>query len=360
MNILGFAQTKLLGQPSEDVTAWTFSTGQLFACLSQRLALELDSRTPADLLKEQNLIDNHMRVCLKVGSGFEDPVTTSSSEPILSEASSLYTRLSKDFIVPDALKTIFSEFPIKHERQGVLLVLAMFTIARDLAIPRYHDWCTSIPIVPVASFFEQLFAEDISDMLPSRGTHEPRSFKDVFSRANMHFNHCVKRHDAGMLTRSMLLGFIARGAAIVHQPAVDMIVPFLFYDLKLVKWNVGFILAKVDGGAVPRAGLFDTMDPFVLGLFEDGEPTVPIIRIVFALGVAKERGSLFGCRTMCKTTLHHTTFGALACCLRSLSLRRLLRGPGTNCSRRRVVGRRYTMQSRKKRQRIGGSRTPWV
>ncbi|PBK83916.1 hypothetical protein ARMGADRAFT_1170298 [Armillaria gallica] len=297
MNILGFAQTKLLDRRAEDVTAWTawtFSPDQLFACLSQRLALELDSRTPADLLKEQNLVENHMRVCLKIGSGFEDPVTTSSSEPVLSEASSLYTRLSKDFSMPDALKTIFSDFPIKHERQGALLVLAMFTVARDSAISRRHEWCTSIPIVPVASFFEQLFAEDISDMLPSRvtRTHEPRSFKDVFSRANMHFNHCVKRHDAGMLTRSMLLGFIARGAAIVHQPGVDIIVPFLFYDLKLVKWNVGFILAKVDGGAVPRAGLFDTMDPFVLGLFEDGEPTVPIIRIVFALGVAKEKGKL--------------------------------------------------------------------
>ncbi|PBK71265.1 hypothetical protein ARMSODRAFT_1003086 [Armillaria solidipes] len=293
-NILGFAQTKLLGQRPEDATAWTSSPDQLFACLSQRLALELDSRTPADLLKEQNLVENHMRVCLKIGSGFEDPVTTSSSEPILSEASSLLTRLFKDFSMPEALKKIFSEFPIKHERQGALLVLVMFTIARDSAIPRYHEWYTSIPIASVPSFFEQLFAEDISDMLPSRvaRTHEPRSFKDVFSRANMHFNHCVKRHDAGMLTRSMLLGFIARGAAIVHQPAVDMIVPFLFYDLKLVKWNVGFILAKVDGGAVPRVKLFDTMDPFVLGLFEDGEPTVPIIRIIFALGVAKEKAKL--------------------------------------------------------------------
>ncbi|KAK0450318.1 uncharacterized protein EV420DRAFT_1562921 [Desarmillaria tabescens] len=294
-SIFDFAHEKLLCQKRWDFKGIKLSLQQTFACLSQRLALELDSRTRAALLEEKNLIENHMRVCLETGTGLDGLLTASSSEPILSEVSSLTTRWCKDnFSMAEALKMVLSYFPIRQEHHGALLVLVLFTIARDSAIPRDHEYSKDIFIVPVLSFFEQLFTEDISDMLPSRvgSAHESRTFKEEFSRASLHFNHCIKPQNTGALNRSTLLGFIARGAAIVHHAGVDMTIPFLFYDLELIKWNVGFILAKVDHQAMPRARLFDTMDPFVLGLFEDGEPTVPIIRIIFALGVPTEKAKL--------------------------------------------------------------------
>ncbi|KAK0450322.1 uncharacterized protein EV420DRAFT_748676 [Desarmillaria tabescens] len=295
-NIITFAQMKLANELPSRLRDTALNTAQTFACLAQRLALDITSTSFVDSVQEQDLVQNHMRVCLKIGAGFVDLLTTSSSEPILAEASSLTTRDNKLFNMPSALKMVLEGFSINQGDRGELLVLALFTMARDAAIPPSNTWATELPVIPVLNLLSYLFNDvifaSISSALPSRiiKEHSPLCFKNAFANAKLSFNHVIKPHQWKVLNRHLLLGFIARAAAILcanNQPGVDIVFPYLYYDDKLCVWNVGFILVQVKNDPTytnaPKANLFDLMDPFALGLFEKDQPTVPIIRMVFAL-----------------------------------------------------------------------------
>ncbi|KAK0504698.1 hypothetical protein EDD18DRAFT_1125991 [Armillaria luteobubalina] len=299
-NITEFAQMKLL--PSQRSPRQSpLDDTELFVCLAQRLALDINSTSYAALVQEKNLVQNYMRVCLKIGVGFKDLLTTSSSEPILSEACSLITRGYDDFDMPLALK-ILEGFSINQCDRGELLVLAFFTMARDAAIPSVlsYPWTKELPITLVLDLFSSLFTDDtftrISSAFPSRilKGHLPLQFNVAFANAKVSFNHVIKIHQWKLLNRHLLPGFIARAAAILcanNQSGVDMVYPYLYYDDMLCVWNVGFILVQVKNDPSytnePMAKLFDLMDPFALGLFEKDQPTVPIIRMVFALAAPK-------------------------------------------------------------------------
>ncbi len=300
-NIVEFAQMKLL-QRSPEKMLESLDDTQIFTCLAQRLALDITSTSYVASVQEQNLVQNYMRVCLKIGAGFEDLLTTSSSEPILSEASSLITRGYNDFDMSLALKKVLDGFSIFQGDRGELLVLALFTMARDATIPSVlsYPWTKKIPITHVLHLFSYLFTDDtyarIASAFPSRIVtgHSPLQFFIAFANAILSYNHVIKTHQWKILNRHLLLGFIARAAAILcanNQLGVDMVYPYLYYDDVLCVWNVGFILVQVKNDPSytdePKAKLFDLMDPFALGLFEKNQPTVPIIRMVFALAATK-------------------------------------------------------------------------
>jgi hypothetical protein len=95
--LVRFAGEKLLNG-SEPLTE-----EQELACLSQRMPIQFYSNTHSSRKKEQQQVESHMRVCLKVLPGFENMITISPSEPILSESAS--DIMSKpNFNAPKALQ----------------------------------------------------------------------------------------------------------------------------------------------------------------------------------------------------------------------------------------------------------------
>ena len=299
--LLDFAIQKLL---CGRLTTEPLSNAQMYAVLSQRLALDINtpqylfnSESPLDAMQTMHeQIANHMRVCVAVGAGIESLRGVASSEPILSEAASR-VMLSEKFCLHRALSLVLTGFSINQGDRGELLVAAFFAWARDQAIreklPRFCSYFS------VQELFSSLFSDStfqsILGSLPSLShTDTERPFRDVFANANMHFNHMIKPQVQMLVARRFLLYYMARGAAALGancQPGFDAVFPFLFDTLDLDVKKLGFIIIQIknDPNESDLAGLFIKMDPFTCGLLdesdkdEDGRFPIPIIRIVFSL-----------------------------------------------------------------------------
>jgi hypothetical protein len=107
----------------------------------------------------------------------------------------------------------------------------------------------------------------------------------------LHFNHFGKVHELKAIEMERLLLLQGRGAAILRgnkQMEVDSINVFLKDGTKLVKENAGLLFEQwqnaVKYTATPQ---HDSIDPYDLGIFEEGDPAVPLIKVIFALA-AKE------------------------------------------------------------------------
>jgi hypothetical protein len=74
-----------------------------------------------------------MRVCLKIDAAFETMTTTSSSEPILSEAA-YFVMQRGSFNAPKALKSVMEGFSISKGDRGEFLVLLLLILARDATV----------------------------------------------------------------------------------------------------------------------------------------------------------------------------------------------------------------------------------
>ena len=124
--IIQFAVTKLL---NADYTTKNISNTQALACLSQQLPIELNSTNYLSQEKEREQVEGHMRVCLKIDAAFETMTTTSSSEPILSEAA-YFIMQSGSLNAPKALKSVMEGFSISKGDRGELLALLLFSCTR--------------------------------------------------------------------------------------------------------------------------------------------------------------------------------------------------------------------------------------
>ncbi|KAH9175259.1 hypothetical protein EDB89DRAFT_2092796 [Lactarius sanguifluus] len=304
--ILEFAVAKLLCGPGGH--SGRFTSDHECAVLSQRLALDINGTTSDDVAdKEQLQISNFMRVCLSIPRDFDFAAVRSvaASEPILSEAASFIMRGDPNFELPDAFIDILDSYAINHGGRGELLVAAFFTRARDLYVRQIHlelfpykptQFC---PIFSVKDLLSNLFHPKhfitMLGSLPSvcRAGFSSRKFGDVFGKTKMHFNHMIRPFNCDAIGRPYLVSIMARGAAVFGadcQPGFDMVYPYLYDTNDLVINKVGFIVVQVKNHAdnlSPDANLFKKMDPFLCELVsKDDRPgfTVPLIRIVFALG----------------------------------------------------------------------------
>ncbi|KAH9015441.1 hypothetical protein EDB83DRAFT_2321310 [Lactarius deliciosus] len=287
-SIIYFAVQKLLCGNSAH---GNLSNAQIYAVLSQRLALDIntpqylfDLSSPLNAMRTMHeQIVNHMRVCMAVGSGIESLRGIASSEPILLEAASIIM-LWSSFDFPRALSLVLTGFSIDQGDRGELLVAAFFTWACD----------------QLTALFGKLFTKSmyssISGNFPSLcHTKSQRPFEEVFKEANMHFNHVVKPQVQKLLARRFLLYFMARGAAALGancQPGFDAVYPYLYGSLDLNVKNVGFIIVQVKNDSSASgsdyASIFKKMDPFKCGLLGDSDKVngrfpIPIIRILFSL-----------------------------------------------------------------------------
>ncbi|KAM6495407.1 hypothetical protein JOM56_008113 [Amanita muscaria] len=279
--IVTFAVGKLL---NADPSTQNLTLDQMLACLSQRLPIQFNSTTYISQTSEWKQVERHMRVCLKIDAAFESMETISSSEPLLSEAA--YVIMARESFDPlQSFKSVLEGFAVYKGDRGEFLVLLLLTLARDRAVgPPDHNGCPERRFFDFASFmYGHLFSESPS---PS----ELQKLKSEFPNAMMHFNHFVKLHDFKSIDKECLLLLMTRGAGVLcanNHPSIDAVNVFLPSGTKLTIDNLGLILHQVKNDAsythIPKWKLFESMNPYDLGILKEGDTPVPVIRIFFAL-----------------------------------------------------------------------------
>jgi hypothetical protein len=260
--------------------------------MSVRIPLEFSARTLRSQELEKTLIEKHMRVCLSVDAGFETAVTVAPSEPILAEASYLLMQ-SPAFDLPRWLLAELEHPGLDKGSRGELIIMTLCLQARDAAATRLQS-----RTIPVNHFIQELIAPAAHDEvlrskpIRARTSHEADTpLQDTFRASHMYFNHFVKFRHRKLINRTYLWRLIARGAAglcVDFQYGIDVVVPFLYWDLVLRRDNVStlFVQGKNDETFqnVPHEYLFDMMNPYRVGFFDTNESNpVPVIRTVFAL-----------------------------------------------------------------------------
>ena len=290
--IIQFAVAKLL---NADYTTKNLTNNQALACLSQRLPIEFNSTNYLSQEKEREQVEGHMRVCLKIDAAFETMTTTSSSEPILSEAA--YFVMQKGSLnAPKALKSVMEGFSISKGNRGEFLVLLLLILARDATVGSPDELGRPIKGKRWFSLAEFLYGhvfqkqDGNSRLVDAKSSRALRMLPKDFPNARLHFSHFVKVHEYRAIDINSLLLLQGRGAAVLcanNQTAIDSINVFLKDGMKLVRENAGLTFCQVKNNpkysTKPQPEVFAAMDPYNLEVLEDGDPAVPLIKIVFAL-----------------------------------------------------------------------------
>jgi hypothetical protein len=299
--IVQFAGEKLLCKPfpSSKSSVEALNHVERMACISVRMPLEFNVHS-RDM--EKTLVERHLRVCLHVDPQFETAVTVAPSEPLLAEASSLIMS-NPAFDLPCCLLEELKKRGLDKGNRGELIGMALCLLARDAAAKKSEH-----RVIPVSDFIEELLvsSDDILRSMPVQARtpdEAQKTFKDTFCHSNIFFNHFVKFRDCEVVSRGYLWHLIARGAAGLcadFQFGIDIVIPFLFWDLRLRRVNVSalFIQCKNDGSfqITPRAYLFDMMNPYDIQFFDEKEPNpVPVIRMVFALASPEAKMVVLKC-----------------------------------------------------------------
>jgi len=283
-----FTKQKLLG--SSSVTLKEDNKAGILACLSVRFALEFNADTNA-LAVACAQVERHMRLCITATSGLEKLVTLAGSEPLLAEAAcDLMKRASMD---PVCRLVKHSDLNcIDRGRRGELIAAFILMQARDKAAVRKR-WMS------VCEFMEALLPSSAyRELLCSRPNYyrreEDKQFDETFKDYRMWFNHVIKIEAADMISADSLWKFITRGAMIVckhNQFGVDIVLPACVAQQNLSRDTITAIFIQVKNDKTYtdkiKSKLFDAMDPFLVGLFPEGQSPRPVIRVVFALASPK-------------------------------------------------------------------------
>lgn len=294
--IVQFATAKLL---NADYITETLSNDQALACLSQRLPIEFNSTNYLSQEKEREQVEGHMRVCLKFDAAFETMTTTSSSEPILSEAA-YFVMQRGSLNAPKALKSVMEGFAISKGDRGEFLVLLLVILARDATVGPPDElgrpikgkrWFALTDFLYGQVFRKQDGSSRLVDAKSNRALHT--LLKD-FPNSRLRFSHFVKVHEYRAIDMDSLLLLLGRGAAVLcanNQTGIDAILVFLRDGTSLVRGNAGLCLVQVKNdpkySTKPQPKVFSAMKPYDLGILEEGDPSVPLIKIVFALAARK-------------------------------------------------------------------------
>ncbi|RXW14770.1 hypothetical protein EST38_g11087, partial [Candolleomyces aberdarensis] len=300
-SIVQYGAMKLLGgRAISNIT--DLDKEQKFACLSQRLPIEFNSTSYIAQSQEQQQVEGHMRICMKVDAGFESMITISPSEPLLSEAA-YYTMCHFQMDCPAAFKGILNGFSVHKGDRGEMLVLLFQMMARDQAVSPSKSRLYVGPgcSCTVPGFLKALFEPKQKEILSAQGMdltaqrfeQSRESLEATFKDSTIYCTHWLKLHQDKIVSTHYLVRLFARGAAVLcgnNHSDIDGVMPYLYKGTTLAASNIGAILwqSKNDEkyGNNPQVDLFTSMDPYSTGLFD--EPTdIPVIRIVFALA-AKE------------------------------------------------------------------------
>ncbi|KAK2461413.1 hypothetical protein APHAL10511_005876 [Amanita phalloides] len=290
--IIQFAVAKLL---NANKATDNLSNDQLLACLSQRFPIEFNSTNYISQEKERKQVEGHMRVCLKIDATLETMTTTSSSEPILSEAA-YYVMQRQSFNAPRALQLVMDGFSISKGDRGEFLVLLLLILARDATVGPADElgqpiagkrWFSLTDFLYGCTFRKQ---SGHSHLVDEKSISALGQLLTDFPNAQLHFSHFVKVHEHKTINIISLLLLQGRGAAVLcgnSQAGVDAINVFLKSGTRLARDNAGLILHQIKNDSKystnPQQALFDAMNPYELKILREGDPAVPLIKIVFAL-----------------------------------------------------------------------------
>jgi len=289
---------KLINAAGDVPVSKELDNDQMLACLSQRLPIGFNSTNYISQENERKQVEGHMRICLKIDGAFETMTTTSSSEPILSEAA-YFLMQNESFNAPKALRSVMEGFAISKGDRGEFLVLLLLILARDATVGAaniYGQPEKGSRSLNLTNFlYGQVFCKQTA---PSDSTCALRNLQSDFPNAQLHFSHFVKVHEYKAIDLTSLLLLQGRGAAVLcanNQRGVDAINVFLKDgSKKLVRDNAGLILHQVKNDSSytdqPQQKLFDAMDLYDLGILKETDQPIPLIKIVFAL--AAKRSSL--------------------------------------------------------------------
>jgi hypothetical protein len=187
---------------------------------------------------------------------------------------------------------------IDRGRRGELVAALIIMQARDAARGASSvnkRWVT------VAEFMKALLPlADYEELRISQPTfwreEDDKPFEELFEGYGIWFNHVIKVEDGKMMSVENLWKFVTRGAMIIfanNQEGIDIVVPLCDTKQKLSRNSVTAILFQVKNSAkytnkiAPK--LFDSMNPFKLGIFPADKSVIPkpMIRLVFALASPK-------------------------------------------------------------------------
>ena len=287
-------------------------TSGSLACLSVRFALEFDVVSNfREVARKQ--VERHMRLCLAATTGCETLITFSGSEPLLAEAASelMYDSLAN----PVRHLANHSDLHcIDRGRRGELVAALILMQTRDKA--------TRLPMegkrwVSVSRFMEALLPiakyKDLErKKMTSWRNGEDKPFAETFEDYAMWFNHVIRIHKSTLTNAKYLWRFITRGAMVIctnNQAGVDIVIPLCLKTERLSPKTVSAILIQVKNatnyGNKINTKLFDKLDPFELGVFDEKSTPRPVIRMIFALA-SQESGVHF--RDVDKTCNEFTAF----------------------------------------------------
>ncbi|KAI0044973.1 hypothetical protein FA95DRAFT_1608076 [Auriscalpium vulgare] len=294
-----FARLKLMRKVDFDAHMQLYDS--TLPCFLVRLAIKFESTAGEASDTERNQVENHMRFCMVASPGFKQLITCAPSEPLLAVAAMEAMRIKTwmhQFPVAEGLLYHMERSGIIKGEHGELIAALVFMLAWDDAQAAHHTYTRDIHLVSVEEFLRSLLPADaVQTILSSTPSHlsdakyTSTTFAEAFKDAKIYFTHYVKIDDFAVLSRKYLVGLITRGVAVMcpnNQRAVDIVIPFLYFDNRLQRTNVSAILVQVKNDAsftdTLRTSTFGFMDPYDVGIFEEDEPEpVPVICIVTAL-----------------------------------------------------------------------------
>ncbi|KAK2463837.1 hypothetical protein APHAL10511_004142 [Amanita phalloides] len=258
----------------------------ILACLLVRFGLEINRDDDSSRMVALTQVERHMRLCLAATSDFQHLVTISGSEPLLAEAARIILR--ETLWSPAYHLLEYSK--IDYGRRGELVAALLIMQARDKAA-----YETGSRWIAVSDFMEALLPtaahDELQQSLPRIWRDgENKSFYETFEDYGMWFNHIIKVEDGEMISANHLCEFIKRGAMIMFKDAhydIDLVLPVCDVNTNISPDTVTAILVKVKNDKNVKDNIqlrmFNAMNPFTVGLFDDERLPLPIIQVVFAL-----------------------------------------------------------------------------
>ncbi|OCH84613.1 hypothetical protein OBBRIDRAFT_891674 [Obba rivulosa] len=267
-----------------------------FAILSPRLALQFKPM-PRELLIDPGdfelvQVERHLRAVLDIDpmSYIRTTITVSPSEPTVVEAASWLMR-QEGFQTCVALRSVLKGYHcVSPGHRGEIVVASLILDTLDNCSFDQSGNRTRF-ILPVQEFIEALLPQDTFEQLvhsrPSRANDVVAGdFAQTFKNAKMYVTHFIKALDLRVLRRDILVRYIVRGAGIIcsnKNGGVDIVLPFLYNDSRLMATNVSAVLIRITD-IVPHdeashLALFNDMDPITLCMFPENE-AFPVIRIL--------------------------------------------------------------------------------
>ena len=247
--------------------------------------MQFQSTTYISQTAERKQVEGHLRVCLKIDAAFQSMETVSSSEPLLSEAA--YAIMARKSFDPlKSFKSLLEGFAVHEGDRGGFLALLLLTLARDQAVGPLDN--NGRPACRFFSFASVVCGHLFKESPLVSGLENLQSLQNDFPDAMMHFNHFIKLHDFKSIDKESLLLLMSRGAGVLcanSQTSIDAANVFLCSGTTLTTNNFGLMLQQFKNNYthIPKLKLFESMDPYDLGILKARDAPVPLIRIFFAL-----------------------------------------------------------------------------